>query len=69
MAEPSKKTRNPSSEESRKRKREHDRARVKTRVNIGPAFPQWRTLLERTALIQYFTEVVECARTACAPHA
>ncbi|KAK7156999.1 hypothetical protein R3I94_006910 [Phoxinus phoxinus] len=44
-----KKARKSLSEDQRKRKRETDRARSQTRVNIGPAFSEWRELKETEA--------------------
>jgi len=32
------------SEETRKRKRESDKVKARTRINIGQAFPRWREL-------------------------
>ncbi|XP_075903911.1 zinc finger protein 692-like isoform X1 [Nelusetta ayraudi] len=46
MAEPTRKARRVLSEESKKRKREHDRTRARTRINIGPPYTQWRELRE-----------------------
>jgi len=34
------------SEDSRKRKRESDQIKGRTRINIGPAFARWRELKE-----------------------
>ncbi len=44
-----KKARKSLSVDQRKMKRETDRARSQTRVNIGPAFSEWRELKESEA--------------------
>ena len=53
MAEAASKTKKPKvlSEDSRKRKRESDKIKGWTRINIGPAFSRWRELKEEEGCV------------------
>ncbi|XP_055010877.1 histone H3.v1-like isoform X2 [Boleophthalmus pectinirostris] len=50
MAPPAKRQRKPLSDDARKRKRDSDRSRAHTRVNLGKAFDEWRQLKETEEL-------------------